>query len=418
MDGTTAADRRAAGEEVALPSRAEALDALRSALKAQAGPVLVTGEPGVGKTWLYRRLLAELPPPWRSVIVDVPPEVDPRTLCNLIAHRLGLTATGPADAARLALADFLGEATADGTRWVLVIDEAHNASNAVLEEVRVLGNRLGRPDGFAGLVLAGQTSLACRLAVRPLKALAARLAAHVHLRCLDADEAQALVQGLAPGVAWDIRTLERYHRDAAGNPRRLLRAATRAASSATGTLPPAPSDAPAQVPPSVPLPSIESDAPLVGPYKPPLLVGDGMVEVGWDGGLEPEPQSRHEPALRTPLEAPAASSARAHTAPSPVSTTLATDPEASAGPEAEATEIVEDRYTSLQAWNEWAENRDRAAAAPAAVGDAEAGEGLAVEGDPSGGGPASVWVDPEQTFAPYGQLFSRLRQGRDVNESS
>src|SRR5580700_8843029 len=94
-DGTSETPRRTSAEEFALPSRGEAIVALRPVLDAPAGPILLTGEPGVGKTWLCRRLQAELPPPWRWVLVDVPPAIDSITLYHLIGHRLGLpTATG------------------------------------------------------------------------------------------------------------------------------------------------------------------------------------------------------------------------------------------------------------------------------------------------------------------------------------
>src|SRR4051812_26548365 len=48
--------RRPATEDFALPSRGDALVTLRPALEGHVGPVLVTGEPGVGKSWLWRRL--------------------------------------------------------------------------------------------------------------------------------------------------------------------------------------------------------------------------------------------------------------------------------------------------------------------------------------------------------------------------
>src|SRR5262245_38333712 len=106
--------RRAPSEEFALPSRGEAIVALRLALEAQAGPLLVTGEAGVGKTWLWRRLMAELPVSWRRAVVDVSPALDPAALYHLIGHGLGLPVAGVAAGARLALAESLREATADG----------------------------------------------------------------------------------------------------------------------------------------------------------------------------------------------------------------------------------------------------------------------------------------------------------------
>jgi general secretion pathway protein A len=446
-DGTSDTPRRTSAEDFALPSRGEAIVAIRPTLDAPAGPILLTGEPGVGKTWLCRRLQAELPPPWHWVLVDMPPAVDPTTLYHLIGHCLGLPAASGADAARLALADFLREATADGLRWALVIDEAHNASAAVLEEVRILSNRLGRADGFAALVLVGQTELACRLGVRPLKALAARLSAHVHLRCLDLDEARTLLNCLAPTLAWDERTLERQHRDTAGNPRRLLQAAARASTrsgapaaslrllrsrpgAARGSSLPLDLE-PSRVPSSVPAPAAaageDRDPPVVGPYKPPLLVGDGMVEVGWEGGLESESE---------PMPAPDPIAAAAPTETKVLAPQQPTDP--GAQPDAwsesevdseEALEVIEtidDHYTALQAWNEWARNRGRTseARAPGAAAPGRVAPAAELEGDsapvpaPTLAGQPSVWVEGEQSFAPYGQLFSRLRQSRDVNESS
>ena len=53
--------------------------------EAQAGPVLVTGEAGVGKTWLWRRLQAEMPRSWRWVVVDLPPALDSASLSRLMA---------------------------------------------------------------------------------------------------------------------------------------------------------------------------------------------------------------------------------------------------------------------------------------------------------------------------------------------
>src|SRR5262249_813121 len=118
-DGAGDLSHRMPADDLALPSRGDALAVLRPAIEAQGGPVLVTGEPGVGKPWVWRRLQAEMGRPWRWLAVDVPPGIDPPALYRLIGHGLGIPAPVVGarchgdEGDRLALADFLREAADD-----------------------------------------------------------------------------------------------------------------------------------------------------------------------------------------------------------------------------------------------------------------------------------------------------------------
>ena len=219
-------------EEFALASRGGALVQVRAAIEARTGPVLLTGEAGVGKTWLWHRLRSEMPGSWRWVSVDLSPANDPAEFYRLIGYGLGLSGADRPDASRLALAEFLQEGAVDGKRWVLVVDEAHSVSAAVLEEVRILANRLGHSDGFGALILVGQTALARRLATRPLAALAARLSARSTCGPSMRTKRHDLLGCLVPGLSWDKATLERHHRDAGGNPRWLIQRAREASAQA------------------------------------------------------------------------------------------------------------------------------------------------------------------------------------------
>ncbi|MEO6808112.1 MAG: AAA family ATPase [Isosphaeraceae bacterium] len=379
----------ASNEVFVLPSRRAALDACRAALGAEAGPVLVTGEPGAGKTWLAQRLAVESQDEVNWVHVDLTPTTSPVELFRTIGHALGLAGEGQRDTLRLALADSLAELHADGRRWVLVVDEAHLASANILEEVRVLSNRLGRPDGFASLVLLGQTSLACRVGTRPLAALEARLAARVHLRPIDADEAWDLLSRLRPERASNLPLVEHWHRLAGGNPRRLLRLAS------TESIKPAlvrtssqplPASPPLTHEPiaSSPLPAPTDNPPRLGPARPPIRFEDGLIEVGWESELDSEVQ--------------------------PVSVTASTPT-----PELAAEESINDHYAALQAWNEWAVNQGREPAQPANQAKVRTDSPHVSDSDHSNplDSHPQIWAEGQQSFAPYSQLFSRMRQSHD-----
>jgi general secretion pathway protein A len=376
------------GDEVLLPSRAGALAALRDALEARTGPLALTGAPGAGKTWLLRRLRDVLHGPYRWASVDLSPAVGAVELYRLVLHALGLEPVGGTADMRAAAADFLTDRSADGERWVLCAEEGHAATAAALEELRVLAHRLGEPGAFSGLVLAGQNPLARRLKTQPLAPLSARLAGRVHLRPITVDELQRWVDRAGVGQGLGREAVERLHRDLAGNPRDLR--------DRLGRLAPQPAPIPTRKPVTEPVPAWPA-AP-VAPARPPLAVGEGMIEVGWESGPESvELGDRTETVALDEREAgPTADSAPADDVP-PVSE-----------------EAIEDRYAALQAWTEWARNQGRdPVAAEASVGD----EGEAVRDVPEAESPSpsppGVRAEGQHEFAPYSQLFTRLRQSRD-----
>ncbi|MFO0960178.1 MAG: ATP-binding protein [Isosphaeraceae bacterium] len=330
-----------------LPSRARARESCRSAIAS--GLVLLSGEAGTGKTWLWRSLADERAGQAEWVAVDIGPTTDPAGLIHSIARALGVPSFAEADPARAAIADALWDASQDGRRHILVLDEAQNAGDDVLEEIRVVANGLGRPDGWAGILLCGQTPLVRRLRARPLAPLEARIRRRIHLGPIDLAEAVALLRPADPDA------IEERHRDARGNPARLLRGS-----------PPPPRAALAQREeprrPFHPLPP-------AAPERSPLVqVEEGVVEVGWD----PEVESPAAAQLAIP--------------------TLELAPPA---PEGAREEVIDDPYATLQAWQEWSQGR----------------HGDAAEPDPVrwtvGVGPSQVRAESQQPFSPYGDLFGR-----------
>ena len=405
-----------------LPSRCAVIESVRAALVARSGPVLLTGDAGVGKTWLCRRLAAELPGAWRWNTVDLTPSLGPVGFYRLVSRGLGLAPTAAVEpaTARGELEDALFEAAVDGVRWALVVDEAHNGSDDVLEEVRVLGNRLGAVDAFATLVLVGQNALARRIQRRPLVALGLRIACQVHLRPLEFEELRDALHLLEPRRPLDLRAIERLHRSVGGNPQLAFRHA-RPASPATK----APEEMPRLLPEApeddrpTPLASQPEDRPPLDltaavPARPPLQVGDGVIEVGWDASqMDPPPDPAERAYAATSPDLPARSELLVET----TSGQLLHPVE----------ELVEDRYAALQAWNEWARTQPATASVPSrsrkdestspTPEDDDLAGDLEVESpdpEPSSSGYPEVRTEAQHGFAPYSQLFSRLRLPNDM----
>jgi hypothetical protein len=152
------------------------------------------------------------------------------------------------------------------------------------------------------------------------------------------------------------------------------------------------------------------------PVRPPLQVSEGVVEVGWDAAPTPAatdtPDGDFDPNTQPP-------SPRTAMVPS------------QGGPAAAAPglgeEFIEDRYAAIQAWNEWSETQigeagerpEQDTEDPLAGldrSDATASSDDPADGDPGYLDPAypGVRAEGQHGFAPYSQLFSRLRLPRDV----
>jgi len=115
-----------------------------------------------------------------------------------------------------------------------------------------------------------------------------------------------------------------------------------------------------------------------------------MVEVGW---LEPTAGAQSE--AEEPVESRSTSES-----PEVVDAT---------GPSPEAEERIHDPYAAIQAWGEW---NLAGGESPTDV-EQEPAEQVKAAGPADPADTSSVWAEGQHVFAPYSQLFSKLRPSRE-----
>ncbi|BEJ51368.1 MSHA fimbrial biogenesis protein MshM [Aeromonas dhakensis] len=180
-----------------LPTHEEALQVLNWALAQGEGFIKVTGEVGTGKTLLCRKLLSELGSEERPVrLAWLPnPHLSPAELRIALALELGLPVR---DQSELDLTDrihrHLISLHRQGSRVVVLIDEAQALPDETLEAIRLFGNLETESSKLLQIVLFGQPELDVRLAKPHLRQLRQRIGFSYCLRPLRFDETRAYLE--------------------------------------------------------------------------------------------------------------------------------------------------------------------------------------------------------------------------------
>jgi general secretion pathway protein A len=142
------------------PTHREALAGLAYAILERKGFVALTGEAGTGKTSLLARTLTVLPKSRVISSVILNPSLSENEFIEMMLLDFGFRDLPQSKARRLLLfQEFLLKTQAAGQIAVLVVDEAHKLTPAVLEEVRLLSNLEFPGTKLLQIVLAGQPEL-------------------------------------------------------------------------------------------------------------------------------------------------------------------------------------------------------------------------------------------------------------------
>lgn len=170
----------------------EALATLYYGVRQHKGLTVITGEVGTGKTLLLRcllKLLKDSPDIEYSYMFNS--RLDALDFLRYIVADFGLPVRGESKADHLiALTDFLTTRGKKSMTTVLIIDEAHDLSEEVLEEIRLLSNIETADDKLLQILLIGQPELEEKLDATGLRQLKQRIALRARLRLLTCAETE------------------------------------------------------------------------------------------------------------------------------------------------------------------------------------------------------------------------------------
>jgi type II secretory pathway predicted ATPase ExeA len=172
----------------------EALSSLLYGVESGLGFVTLIANPGMGKTTLLFEALRRMQETTRNVFLfqTISTPID---LVRALLIDLGVKDTqGTLVELQTQLNDVLVRQSASGKRLVLVIDEAQNLDDSVLEAVRMLSNFETARQKLMQIVLAGQLQLAEKLAQPKLLQLRQRISIFAHLKPLSASDTAAYIQ--------------------------------------------------------------------------------------------------------------------------------------------------------------------------------------------------------------------------------
>ncbi|HEX5221082.1 MAG TPA: AAA family ATPase [Verrucomicrobiae bacterium] len=166
----------------------EAFNHLLYGIRERKGFVQLTGEVGAGKTTLCRAALEQLDQHYTTALI-LNPIMSPDELMRAIGLEYGLPVTGLDRLTTLAVINqFLLRQVDRGRDTVLIIDEAQDLTDALLEQVRLLSNLETDTRKLLQIVLMGQPELRDRLNNPRLRQLRQRITVRFHLPPLSLEE--------------------------------------------------------------------------------------------------------------------------------------------------------------------------------------------------------------------------------------
>jgi type II secretory pathway predicted ATPase ExeA len=173
----------------------EALACLTYGIQSRKGFVLLTGEVGTGKTTLINKLLEWLRLQQVATAFIFNSRLNVPQFLDYMMADFGIPSDSKAKSqVLLRLYNWLLDRYRAGETAVLIVDEAQNLSDEVLEEIRMLTNLETFTEKLLQIVLVGQPELEQRLKQPQLRQLRQRLTLRAKTHALTLEETKAYVQ--------------------------------------------------------------------------------------------------------------------------------------------------------------------------------------------------------------------------------
>ena len=205
----------------------EAFDHLVYGIDQRKGFIELVGEVGAGKTTLCRAVLGALPDTIRSALV-LNPAVSENQLLRAILQDFGLTPKGKDRMGHIEqLNAFLLDQMNSGHNVVLIIDEAQDLHEEVLEQIRLLNNLETDQYKLMQIILAGQPELKRKLDRKDLRQLKQRIMVRCYLSLLNLQETGDYIRhrldvaGANPDVYFDDAAVRLVFKKSKGTPRMI-----------------------------------------------------------------------------------------------------------------------------------------------------------------------------------------------------
>lgn len=173
------------------------------ALHRAEGFVMVTGNPGTGKTTLINELLSNLPKQSTRAATLLSTRLEAEDLLRMMAYALGLKSREQPKALLLQqLMEYMSDHYHRGIRTLLIIDEAQDLNTSALEELRLLTNLHEANRPLLQIVLVGQEPLRQLVRQPEMEQLHQRLIAAWHLKPLGPQETVGYVRHRLETAGW------------------------------------------------------------------------------------------------------------------------------------------------------------------------------------------------------------------------